>query len=185
MEKLAIRAAALMLGCLLISASPAAAGLFPDNSVDVTLTLGATTIIDTAIDPGAASAQATVNNVNYRVDLFDDGFLLLVECAVSSCGVLQDGLKLVLEGLDFTPPAALLDVTPDLGNEPEMNPVAGSPSTTSPSVTIEFQDFTADSSGWGATFVTGDVAAVPIPATALLLFAGLGVAAALRRRPGA
>jgi hypothetical protein len=185
MEKSAIRVLALLLGCLLISAAPAAAGLLTDDSVNVTLSLGPTTITDTTVDPGGAPGfvQATFGIVQYQVFLFDDGFFLSISCVVSCPGgVFQNELTLVLADLDFTPPAALTGLIPSPGNDPELAPVAGSPTFTASSITIEFQAFTLDSGGFGGTFVTSELAAVPSPATVVLLFAGLGVVAALRRR---
>jgi len=178
--RLAIRAMGPMVVCLLIPAFVLAApSLFPDDAVNVKLTLGATTIFDTVLDPAPPFSLlgVTVGPIRYTLTLFDDGFNLDVSCV--GCGFpppQQAGLKLVLSGLDFTPPAALTGLNVDPFSD--LTPIAGSPTFTASSLTVQFADFTADSADYRATFVT----AVPLPATLALLLAGLAVAAVLRQR---
>lgn len=184
MEKSMVRAMPLMMLFLVILAvAPATASLLPDNAVDVTLTAGATTIFDGVFDPGGPgfAVDVTVGNVVYRLTVGGDSFSLSLDCLLQGAACnLSSGLTLELGGLDFTPPAVLTGLT-NVNND-ELIPVAGSPTFTPSSLRIEFQGFTLDSSGYDATFVTEAIPSVPLPATLVLLFAGLGVAAALCRR---
>jgi hypothetical protein len=190
---------------LVLMPGAASAGLTGDP-VTATLTEGntSTTIFTGTVpvlDPGGpeftgifdADPELLFTNISrFNLDLLDNGFQLSFDCVDPSCD-LPDPVTftLALSSLDFTPPANLTGLVSPSG----LLTVSGSPVVTPSSITITFQSFTLASGGelpavlYEASFVTEQVTppgpTVPLPATLLLLSAGLGLGALALRRPRA
>lgn len=197
MSKAVARTAVLALA-LLLTPVIARAGLLADNSVSVTLTAGPDIIFSGSVDPGAG-VEVTVpsfRSSRWQLDLLDDGFSLTVTCLADLplvCDYDPNGVTLVLDGLDFTPAAALIGLIAT--HDDELTPAVGSPVITPSKVTINFVAFDLDTGGgsspppdnatgsYAATFETQATGVgVPLPATIGLLAAGLGLAALARQR---
>jgi len=194
------RKAVLVLGLVLMPCV-ASAGLTGD-SVTATLTEanGPSTIFTdpaTVLDPGGPEFSGIFDNLvddrsRFDLDLLDNGFQLSVTCIDPLCSIFENTFTLTLSNLDFTPPANLVGLFNPSGDLT----ISGSPVITPSSIIITFKPFTLGSQGadeepvvlYAASFLTEPRATgptVPLPATLLLLSAGLGLGALALRRPRA
>jgi len=142
-------------------------------------------------DPGAPEFSGSFHNIDWTLDILDNGFHLAAHCTLGA-GCNSGTMELTLSNLNFTPPATLNGLTNVDATEP-LKSNAGAPVIGSSSITIVFQpidlgtnafDTTFDSS-YAADFQTTPLATpAPLPSTLLLLALGLpaaGVLAAWRR----
>lgn len=150
-----------------------------------------------AVGAGVEFSGGTGVEATWSLDLTATGFVLSADCAdVHTDDCQFDGLRLSLSSLDFSPLAALVNIT-GLAGEVFEQAVLGTPSVvvTPSSVVIELTNpdigfFFIGSGGVGValegTFVVQPLAAVPLPATLLVLSLGAlaAGAVALRRTRG-
>jgi len=164
---------------VLLTASAAHAFTIVGDSVTATLT-----DLDTieVIFTGSATVGTTVefsdtlNKAQWTLDVFDLGFLLEGTCTndFDDCSY-PSGIRLEISDLDFTPAAILVGLT---NEQSTLLAIAGSPTVTASSVTIDFQNFTlgtGDVTQFRADFdlVAQPQATVPEPAALALVLAGL------------
>ena len=170
----------LLLAVVIATPCVARAGLIGDT-VSATLTdLDTSTNIfsGSAVVGAGVEFSGTISSPEqstWTLDVQDNGFVLDGTCPAGGVGCdFFSGIRLILSGLNFSPPASLLGLASSSGSlVPD-----GTPVVTASSIQITFQDFslgtgaeptTAD---FQATFTTQPLSSVPEPGTIVLVLVG-------------